>query len=70
MGVREGSGGGWGGGEHAGGGAEGGGERQPPLGPVDAGVVALQLGKPQHKLEMTKSGDLEGECLGVYPMNT
>ena len=66
MGVREGSGGGGGG--HAGGGAEGGVERQLPLGPVDAGIVALQPWKPQHKLEMTKSSDLEGECLRVKPM--
>ena len=44
-------------------------ERQHALGPVDAGIVALQLGKPQHKLEVAKSSDLEGECLCMSPMN-
>ena len=43
----------------------GGVERQLPLGPVDAGVVALQPGTPQHQLEMAKPGDLEGERLSV-----
>ena len=59
---------GGGGGEHANGGAKGGVKRQLPLGLVDAGVVALQPWKPQHKLEMAKSGDLEGECLRVKPV--
>ena len=70
-GGREGVGGGGGGrGGEAGGGAEGGVEREHPLRPVDAGVVALQPGKPQHQLEVAKSGDLEGECLRVDAMNT
>ena len=59
-----------GGGGHAGGGAEGGGERQLPRGPVNAGVVALQPGKPQHQLEVAKPGDLEGERLRVSAVNT
>ena len=54
----------------AGGGAEGGGERQLPRGPVNAGVVALQPGKPQHQLEVAKPGDLEGERLRVSAVNT
>ena len=70
MGVREGGGGRGGGGGHARGGAEGGGELQLPLGPVNAGVVALQPGKPQHQLEVAKPGDLEGERLRVSAMNT
>ena len=52
------------------GGTEGGGERQHPRRPVDVGVVALQPGKPQHELEMTKPGDLEGKCLSVNAMDT
>ena len=30
----------------------------------------MQPGKPQHQLEVAKSGDLEGECLRVDAMNT
>ena len=65
-----------GGGEGGGGGrgvasgyAEGGVEREHPRGPVDAGVVAAQPGKPQHKLEMTQPGELKGEGFCVNPMN-
>ena len=53
----------------AGGSAKGGVKRQHPRRLVDAGVVALQPGSPQHKLEVAKSGDLEGECLCVSSMN-
>ena len=66
------TGGGWRGGKgrgQASGSAERGVERQHALGPVDAGIVALQPGKPQHKLEVAKSSDLEGECLCMSPMN-
>ena len=53
----------------AGGSAERGVECQHALGPIDAGIVALQPRKPQHKLEVAKSSNLEGECLCVSPMN-
>ena len=59
-----------GGGGKAGGGTEGGVESQHPRSPVDAGVVALQPRKPQHQLEMTKPGDLEGKCLRVNALDT
>ena len=49
--------------------AEGGVKCEHAFGPADAGIVALQPGKPQHKLEVAQSGDLEGECLCVSPMN-
>ena len=32
--------------------------------------MALQPWKPQHQLEVTKSGDLEGECLRMDAMDT
>ena len=53
-------GGGRGGGQ-AGGAAQERSKLQLPLGPVDAGIVALQPGKSQHQLEMTQVGHLKGE---------
>ena len=74
RGVSEGSGGKGGGGgkgrgNQADGGAEGGGKRQNSRRPVDAGVVAFQPRKPEHQLEVTQPGHLEGEFLGMRSVN-
>ena len=50
-------------------GTEGGVEHQHARGPVDAGVMALEPRKPQHQLEVAKSGDLKGKCLCVNAMD-
>ena len=44
---------------------KGSGKRQNSRRPVDAGVVAFQPGKPEHQLEVTQPGHLEGEFLGM-----
>ena len=49
--------------------AEGRGKRKDAGRPVDAGVVALQPGKPEHQLEVAQPGHLEGKGLGMTAMN-
>ena len=61
--------GGRGEGGQAGGAAQKGSKLQLSLGPVDAGIVALEPGKSQHQLEMTQVGHLEGESFGMNPMD-